>query len=128
MLDRVVRSCFAGTRSTAVRLPEACLWATIPRLGSARSYPHSRLRRAADRLRGGPDAPRNRKIVGVTRMHGQRAEPRWVEDLFSRSQVAGIGWLPYLMEEESARAVEQGQPSQWGKAAKAERLVVASTA
>jgi hypothetical protein len=51
-----------------------------------------------------------------------------MEDLLSRAQVAGAGRLPYLMEGESARAVEDGQPSQTGAAPKAERLVVASTA
>jgi hypothetical protein len=61
-------------------------------------------------------------------MHGQRAEPGWVEDLLSRSQVAGIGRLPYLMERESARAADEGRPSQWRQAPKAERLAVASSA
>jgi hypothetical protein len=45
-----------------------------------------------------------------------------VEDLLSWTQVAGTGRLPYLMEGESARAVEEGQPSQTGAAPKAERL------
>jgi hypothetical protein len=61
----------------------------------------------------------------VTPRHGRRTEPRRVEDLFSGTQVAGAGRLPYLMERESARAVEEGQPSQTGAAPEAERLVVA---
>jgi hypothetical protein len=48
-----------------------------------------------------------------------------VEDLLSGTQVAGAGRLPYLMDWESARAVEEGQPSQTGAAPEAEWLVVA---
>jgi len=47
-----------------------------------------------------------------------------VEDLFSGTQVAGAGRLPYLMEGESAREVEEGQPSKTGAVPKAERLEV----
>jgi hypothetical protein len=42
--------------------------------------------------------------------------------------VAGAGRLPHLMEGESARAVEEGQPSQTRAASKAKWLMVASTA
>jgi len=42
-----------------------------------------------------------------------------VEDLLSGTQVAGTGRLRYLMEGESARAVEEGQPSQAGAAPRA---------
>jgi hypothetical protein len=63
----------------------------------------------------------------VTTGHGRRTEPRRVEDVLSGTQVAGTGRLPYLMEGESARAVEGGQPGQTGAAPKAERLVVATT-
>lgn len=48
-----------------------------------------------------------------------------MEDLLSGTQVAGAGRLPYLMDWESARAVEEGQPSQTGAAPEAEWLVVA---
>ena len=54
-------------------------------------------------------------IVGVTTRHGRRTEPRRVENLLPRTQVAGPGRLPYLMERESARAIEEGQPSQTGQ-------------
>jgi hypothetical protein len=65
--------------------------------------------------------------VGIITRHG-RTELRRVEDLLSRTQVAGTGRLPDLMEGESAPAIEEGQPCQTGAAPKAERLVVASTA
>lgn len=45
-----------------------------------------------------------------------------MEDVLPGTQVAGTGRLPYLMDGESARAVEEGQPSQTGAAPKAERL------
>ena len=61
-------------------------------------------------------------------MHGRGPEPRRVEDLLSRTQVAGAGRLPHLMEGESARAVEEGQPSQTRAASKAKWLMVVSTA
>jgi hypothetical protein len=51
-----------------------------------------------------------------------------VEDLLSGTYVAGTGRLPYLMEGESARAVEEGQPSQTGAAPRAGWLVVATAA
>ena len=57
----------------------------------------------------------NREIVGVTTTHGRRTEPRRVEDVLPGTQVAGTGRLPYLMDGESARAVEEGQPSQTGQ-------------
>ena len=43
--------------------------------------------------------------------HGRRIEPRRVEELLSATQVAGTVRLPYLMERESARAVEEEQPT-----------------
>lgn len=46
-----------------------------------------------------------------------------MEDLLSGTYVAGTGRLPYLMEGESARAVEEGQPSQTGAAPRAGWLV-----
>jgi hypothetical protein len=51
-----------------------------------------------------------------------------VEDLLSGTQVAGAGRLRYVMEGESARAVEEEQPSQPRTAPKAERLAVGSAA
>ena len=51
-----------------------------------------------------------------------------MEDLLSGTQVAGAGRLPYVMEGESARAVEEEQPSQPRTAPKAERLAVGSAA
>jgi hypothetical protein len=103
------------------------------------SRPASRPRGSApSRSGGGENSPLgepqlvaplgDRETVGVTTRYGRRTEPRWVEDLLSGTQVAGAGRLRYVMEGESARAVEEEQPSQPRTAPKAERLAVGSAA